>query len=86
MIVVNVDLDSARGEDHDKSLFTMVIANDGSGTPTKGNYNVYLGRRGTTDPLNIIRAPLRQGRVVGHARKATHVGTLIRRSLEAVRL
>lgn len=86
MIVVNVDLDSARGEQHDKSLFTMIITNDGTGTPTKGNYNVYLGRRGITEPLTVIRVPLRQGRVLGHARKATHVGTLIRRALEAVRL
>lgn len=86
VIVVTVDLDSARGPENDKQLFTLIVTNDGSGTPAVGNYNVYLGRRGVETPLDIIRKPLRQGRVLGHRRKSTHAGTLIRRALESVNL
>lgn len=86
MIVVTVQLDSANGEEHDKQLFTMIIGNDGSGTPRFGNYNVFLGRRTSRDPMQIVRNPLRRGRVEHHARRSTHVGTLIRRALEAVDL
>lgn len=86
MIIVTADLDSALGSHRDKQLFTMIVTNDGSGSVTRGNYNVYLGRRGITAPLDIIRRPLRRGRVLDHARKSTHVGTLIRRALESVNL
>lgn len=86
MIVVTVALDSARGEQFYKQLFRMIIANDGSGSERIGHYNVYLGRRRDTEALDIIRKPLRQGRVLGHRRKSAHVGVLIRRALESVQL
>lgn len=86
MIVVTVDLLSARGSQHNKGLFTMVVVNDGSGDERTGNYKVFLGRRGVTDPHVIIYQPLRRGRVENHARQSTHVGTLIRKAMEAVRL
>lgn len=94
MIVVTVDLDSANGERFNKRLFTMVIINDGTGGDGTnrsriGNYDVFLGRRtpiGGRNLLHIIRKPLRKGRVEGHPRKSTHVGTLVRRALESVDL
>ena len=86
MIVVRVDLDSANGPMYDEHLFTMVIGNDGSGTRERGNYNVYLGRKGVNDPYRVIRKPLRTGRVENHARLSTHVGKLVRKALESVRL
>lgn len=86
MIVVRVDLDSANGEQYDKHLFTMVIGNDGHGTRERGNYNVYLGRRGVSDPYAVIRKPLRIGRVENHARLSTHVGKLVSKAMKAVKL
>lgn len=87
VIVVRVDLDSANGEQYDESLFTMVIGNDGvRGVGLRGDYNVYLGRRGQTDPYKVIAKPLRRGRVENHARVHTHVGALVRKALEAVKL
>lgn len=89
MIVVDVRLDSARGADHDAHLFTMVIANDGTGDERTGNYRVYLGRRNKRqgrDPHYVLHSPLRKGTVKGHPRKSTHVGVLLRRALESVNL
>lgn len=86
MIVVRVDLDSAHGAEFDEHLFTMIIGNDGSGSGSRGNYNVFLGRRGVTDARTIINSPLRRGRVLGHARLSTHVGKLVSKALKAVNL
>lgn len=85
MIVIRVDLDSANGPQFDEHLFTMVIGNDGTGTRERGNYNVYLGRRGVSDPYAVIRKPLRKGRVENHARLSTHVRQLVRKALESVK-
>jgi hypothetical protein len=86
LIVVTVELDSANGEKYDEHLFTMVIGNDGTGSLRRGNYNVYLGRRGKTDPYTVIKKPLRKGRVENHQRLGTHVGALVRKALESVNL
>jgi hypothetical protein len=91
MIVVNVDLDSANGPQYDEHLYTVVIANDGTagdGTPRsrRGNYDVWLGRKGERNPQVIMLHPQRVGRVEGHARKNTHAGTLIRKALQSVKL
>lgn len=91
MIVVTVRLDSANGPQYDAELFTMVIGNDGTGglgnhTSRIGNYNVWLGRKGQTDPYRIIRKPLRHGRVEGHPRLSAHPGVLVRKALQAVKL
>jgi len=89
MIVVRVDLDSANPALHpDRHFFTMVIGNDGSGggnDSSVGNYNVYLGRRGVTDPLAIVRKPLRTGRVENHARLSSPVKHLVLKALESVK-
>lgn len=86
MIVVRVDLDSAHGALHDAHLFTMVIGNDGTGDSRRGNYNVFLGRRGQDDPFAIVRKPLRRGRVENHARLSAHPGMLVAKALKAVNL
>lgn len=85
MIVVRVDLDSANGEQYDAHLFTMVIGNDGTGGRSVGNYNVYLGRKGVSDPYAVIRKPLRTGRVENHPRLSAHVKHLVRKALESVK-
>ena len=85
MIVVRVDLDSANGEQYDAHLFTMVIGNDGTGGRSVGNYNVYLGRKGVSDPYAVIRKPLRTGRVENHARLSSPVKHLVRKALESVK-
>ena len=85
MIVIRVDLDSAHGAAFDEHLFTMVIGNDGTGSRERGNYNVYLGRKGISDPYAIIRKPLRTGRVENHARLSTHVRQLVLKALESVK-
>lgn len=90
MIVVTVELDSANGPQYDCHLFTMVIGNDGSAggriDSPRGNYDVYLGRRGVTDPRDVLRQPLRTGRVENHARKSAHPGTLVAKALKSVKL
>ena len=86
MIVVTVDLDSANGEKYDKNLFTMIIINDGSGTSSLGNYDVLLGRRGTSSLYKVFTNPIRKGRVQSYKRKNTHVGKLVKLALESVHL
>ena len=86
MIVVRVDLDSANGPMYDEHLFTMVIGNDGTGTRERGNYNVYLGRKGVGDPYRVIAKPIRKGRVEDHPRLSAHVGKLVKKALESVKL
>ena len=76
MIVVTVELLSAvtGARTH---LGTAVIANDGRGTVTSGNYDVRLSKRGR--PADIWR----RGRVEGFPRKRLGAWDLLYRALRA---
>lgn len=45
MIVTTMDLRSAISSDRDDNLCTVVISNDGTGSSSKGNYDVKLFAR-----------------------------------------
>lgn len=45
MIVADVELKSAISRDRDANLCRVVITNDGTGTATRGNYDVRLYAR-----------------------------------------
>jgi len=46
MLKVSIKLMSALGPDEDKKLGTMLIANDGTGTWTSGNYKYKIFKKG----------------------------------------
>ncbi len=60
-----------------KHLGTAIITNDGTGTPTRGNYNVQLSRRGA--PKSIWR----RARVHGFPRKRLGSWHLLGRAITA---
>lgn len=75
MIVVKIELHSAiTGEVSE--LGRLHIVNDGTGTPTRGNYYV--------DKIGKRRRLLKTARVENHPRKSHTVFRLLRRALEAL--
>ena len=46
MIKITAELISANGESRNQKLGTIIISNDGSGTPARGNYNAVISKRG----------------------------------------
>jgi hypothetical protein len=84
MIEVTITLHSAR-TGKSTELGRMLVINDGTGTPARGNYHVMLGRKGA----NRSRArdnPQRTARVEGHARETLSVWVLVAKALAALRL
>lgn len=83
MIVVKVELHSAiTGEVSD--LGSMVIANDATGTPSRGNYFGKTFRKGAGEWWKHLRwpKPVREGRVEDYPRKALPVWSLVKRMLD----
>lgn len=75
MIVVEVKLVSAIDESRSRTLGKMMIANDGTGSKTKGNYNAtVVGPNGGYG---------KGGRVLNYPREAVAIWNLIRRACEA---
>lgn len=85
MLVVRVELWPRGIKEQRETLRTMVIANDVTGCAARGNYNVYLGHRGETNPWVIMDRPLRTGRVEDYPRLAKRDDELVLRALRAVR-
>jgi len=76
MIIVTLQLRSARGRQHDKNLGTVLIANDGTGNAGRGHYNVVTSRG--------PRAKKHHGRVENFPRDSRSALELLRRALNAV--
>lgn len=77
MLRVTVELVPWGVESEKKTLGTMIIANDGTGTHQRGNYNVRrYGRRG------ITKKPLREARVENWPRLSRSVWELVRTCLD----
>lgn len=75
MIVVQADLISAITGERD-DLCRVEIANDGTGTATRGNYNVRLyGRHGRL---------IRTARVENYERRALPAWRLIQKAMESL--
>lgn len=76
MIRVNMELDSWGLGIKTKSIAKVTIANDGSGTETRGNYNVVaIAKNGKV---------IRTGRVTNWARKSKPPLALLKAALEAL--
>lgn len=76
MIRITVELLSARGEKYNRTLARINVTNTGSGTETRGNYEVmaWVGKR-TTPYLATVR---------DYPRKALPALNLITRALVAL--
>lgn len=70
MIRITVELLPLGDESHKRTLATMEIANDGTGTPGVGNYTGTLHAE-YTPPVG------RKGRVTGYNRKLQSVWSLV---------
>lgn len=81
MIVVKVELHSARTGEISE-LGRMIIANDGTGTGKRGNYNVKVGRKGQTD-RELWHKPQRTGEVKDYPRLSLNIWHLVVRALLA---
>lgn len=96
MIVVRLELHSARtGQIED--LGQIIIANTGTGTRTKGNYEVRQSRKGkpfvkmpegkidtSAYDSEAYSKPVRGGLVGGHARLSKPVWNLVFKALKAL--
>ncbi len=74
MIIVKIELHSAISG-RITEIGRMRICNDGNGTPTRGNYNVEIMRRGTVNKVQ------KRGSVGNYPRLAYSVWELVRRAL-----
>lgn len=83
MIVIKIELVPG-GIGPPKEIGRMVICNDGSGDVDIGNYNVYLGRKGTTSSHGITKKPQRKGKVENHRRLTLPVWSLVAKCLASV--
>ena len=87
MLVVKVELHSAI-DGRIETLGEMVIANDGTGTNTKGNYDSYVIRKGAKlyeTMRRIYRGdanPVRKGKVEGYSRISRPVWDLVALALK----
>ena len=76
MIRVSFNLVSARGPGRDRLLGTVMLRNDGTGSPGKGNYTVRVDRGGG--------GRTRIGRVLDFPRRSRSVFELLRRALNDI--
>lgn len=83
MLVVNMELMSARGAEHDRRLGTIIIDNIG-GTHARGNYRVRAYRKGHSFKKHGYGNPIREGEVHNHARLAEPVWNLMAKALAAL--
>lgn len=83
MIVVNVHLDSAISPTRDMELARVLIANESTGTPERGNYRCVSLRGRSKEQLDkhIVQ---RRGKVLNHPRQAEHVLNLVAKALIAM--
>lgn len=87
MIVVKIELWPLGFEERAREIGRMYLANDATGDAERGNYDVAVCRRGTSEvphPIDLSGpTPTRAGRVEGYPRQAYNVWRLIARALLA---
>ena len=76
MVVVKIELWPGGYETNKRDLGTILIANDGTGTSTIGNYDVRVMSRGKKPRI------LKTGRVEGYKRKTTSPHRLVLAALQ----
>jgi len=77
VIRVTIEMLPHGDESRKRHLGTAIIANDGTGTATQGNYNIRLSRRGQPDSV------WKTGRLTGFLRKKFLVWDLLLLALAA---
>lgn len=83
MLVIKVELHNANTREI-KTIGNMIIYNDGmSERNDRGNYKVFVGRKGVSDFVRIVRSPMRTGEVNDYPRLSYNVWRLIIRALMA---
>ena len=81
MLVVKIELHSARTHKITE-IGRMIIANEGTaGTPRRGNYTVKVGRKGHHSSKDVWLNPTRMGRVKDYPRLTYSVWRLVIRAL-----
>ena len=83
MLVVKIELWPHGQKKKRKEIGRMYIGNDGTGSPMRGNYDVYVCSEGQTEPPPD-GAYARAGRVEQYPRQGYTVWQLIKRALNAV--
>lgn len=84
MIVVKIEMWPGGNKLRCHEIGRMYIANDGSGSGDRGNYDAVVCRRGTTEnPMEGNVKPTRTGRVVDYPRTSYNVWRLISRCLRS---
>lgn len=80
MLVVKVELWRHGNENDVTEIGRLYVINDGTGTKERGNYELYLCRRGTTErpPDGVYTG---KGRIKDYPRKSYPAWELIRRGL-----
>ncbi len=82
MIVVKVELHSAITHKV-TTLATAIISNKGTGTKNRGDYDVKIGRAGTSDLVSVYQKPQRTGSVENYPRLSYSVWRLVIRALRS---
>lgn len=83
MLIVTVELHSAITKET-TLLERLLIVNDGTGTPARGQYQTFVGHPKQSNLLEIYFHPLREGMVKNHDRQRLPVWTLVRKALESL--
>lgn len=83
MIVVKVELWPFGRESEAEEIGRAYITNDGSGAPNRGNYDVEVCRRGTTEKPSDGGTATRTGRVEDYPRRSYNVWRLVKRALKS---
>jgi hypothetical protein len=69
MIIVKIELKSARGGKRDRILGVMIISNDGTGTVKLGNYRYTLSHAGIH--FGKKKEPYKRGTIKGFRRSSS---------------
>jgi len=81
MIVIKVELWSGGSEENAEEIGRTYITNDGTGSISRGNYDVEVCRRGTKEKPSQGGRGTREGRVENFPRKSYSIWRLVVRAL-----
>lgn len=81
MIVIKIELWPGGFEDKSEEIGRMYMSNDGTGDVSRGNYDVEVCRRGTTEKPSQGGVATRTGKVEGFPRKNYNVWRLVVRAI-----
>lgn len=83
MLIITIDLYSAVTGKR-KNLGTLMIANDGTGTNSRGNYYAHAFRAGTELKELRNKKPIRKSKILNYPRLTAPVWSLIAEALKGM--